>query len=199
MNKKRPALFCDRDGVINRMVKYPDGWDSPQKPQDVRLVSGIEKVIMWANKNKILVVEVSNQPGVAKGKMDQKTSDAIEAKVHLLLGREGAVIDKTYICPHHPKAVVPGLKKLCDCRKPKPGLLLQAAHELGIDLAGSVILGDKASDVEAGRSVGCKTIIFIHNEDAQNKVAESKKAKADYKIAEVAETIPILTKLLRSK
>jgi len=192
------ALFLDRDGVINRMVLYEDGWDSPQNTQDVALVDDIEKVISWANKKGIGVIEVSNQPGVAKGKMDQKTADAIGKRVHRLLRDSGAFIDKVYICPHHPEAVVPELKAVCDCRKPKPGLLIKAAEELQIDLGKSVFLGDKASDVEAGRKAGCKTIIFIHAEDSDGKVEEAKKVKADYRLFEIRKAIPIVEKMLKS-
>lgn len=192
------ALFLDRDGVINRMVKYNNGWDSPQSPEDVNLVDGVEKVIAWANKKGIPVIEVSNQPGVAKGKMDQKTSDAINKRIYRLLGDRGAFIDKVYICPHHPEAVVPQLKAVCDCRKPKPGLLIKAAKELKIDLGKSVFLGDKAKDVEAGRSAGCKTIIFIHARDTGDKVNEAKRAKADYRLFEIKEAIPIVETMLKS-
>lgn len=195
----KKALFLDRDGVINRMVKYKSGWDSPQKPQDVKLVNGIEKVISWANKNGILVIEVSNQPGVAKGKMDQKTSDDIEKRIQQLLKEKGSVIDWVYICPHHPEAIIPKLKKICDCRKPKPGLLLKAARELEIDLKKSLVIGDKDSDVEAAKSVACKTIIFIHNEDTENKIEESKKAKADYKISNISEATIIVEKIFKSE
>ena len=194
----KEALFLDRDGVINRMVKYNYGWDSPQNPQDVALVNDIEKVISWANKKGITLIEVSNQPGVAKGKMDQKTSDAIEKRVHQLLGDRGAFVDKVYICPHHPEAVVAQLKAVCDCRKPKPGLLIKAAEELKIDLGKSVFLGDKASDVQAGRGAGCKTIIFIHADDAGDKVEEAKRAKADYRLFEIRKAIPIVEKMLKS-
>jgi D-glycero-D-manno-heptose 1,7-bisphosphate phosphatase len=192
------ALFLDRDGIINRMVLYEGGWDSPQDPQDVVLVDDIEKVISWANKKGIVVIEISNQPGVAKGKMDQKTSDAIEERIHRLLGDGGAFIDKVYICPHHPQALVPGLKAVCNCRKPKPGLLIKAAEDLKIDLGISVFLGDKASDVEAGRNAGCKTIIFIHTQDDDDKLEEAKRAKADYRLFEIKEAIPILEKILKS-
>lgn len=188
----RGVLFIDRDGVINRMVRYYYGWDSPQKEKDVELVSNIEKVIFWANKNGIPVVEVSNQPGVAKGKMDQKTSDAIEAKVHLLLKYKGVYIDRKHICSHHPKAVVSRLRVICDCRKPKPGLLRQAAQELKIDLKKSIFLGDKASDIKAGRTCGCKTMVFLHKEDEEDKIEELKKIKADFSLLEITESIPIM-------
>lgn len=194
----KKAFFLDRDGVINRMVKYDYDWDSPQNPQDVRLVNGIEKVILWANKHKILVVEISNQPGVAKGKMSQEMSDVIEEKVHQLLKEKGVFVNKTYICSHHPQAVVPELKIVCDCRKPKPGLLLMASKELNLDLRKSVILGDKASDAEAGKNAGCKTVLFIHDEDVESKVEASKQAEADYKILGISEAVPILQKIFKS-
>ncbi|MCX6705198.1 MAG: HAD family hydrolase [Candidatus Woesebacteria bacterium] len=195
MNK---ALFLDRDGVINKMVKYDNGWDSPQNPNGVKLVNGTEKIISWANKNNILVVEISNQPGVAKGKMTQTMSDDVEKQIHLLLKKRGAVIDKVYFCPHHPEAVIPEFKKVCNCRKPKPGLLLRATKELKIDLTKSIMLGDKAGDVEAGKKAGCKTIIFIHNEDAKNKVDESKKVKADYKISKISDAINLIREEFKS-
>jgi histidinol-phosphate phosphatase family protein len=193
----KEALFLDRDGVVNRMVKYDYGWDSPQRLQDVKLVKGIEKVISWANQNKIPVIEVSNQPGVAKGKMTQDVSDVIEERVHRLLGEKESQINKTYICPHHPDAVIPELKIICDCRKPKPGLLIKAAGELSIDLKKSLILGDKENDVLAGKSAGCKTIIFVHNEDEDDKVADAKKVRADYSISEMSEALPILTEVFK--
>lgn len=183
------ALFLDRDGVINHMVLYDHGWDSPQKPQDVTLVKGIEKIISWANKNKVPVVVVSNQPGVAKGKMTQEISDAIEARTYELLKERGAVINKAYICPHHPEAVVPELKMICDCRKPKPGLLIRAARELGIDLGKSVMLGDKASDVEAGKTAGCKTILYFHKEDTPGKVTQAYNSKPSVMVKSHADAL----------
>ena len=189
MNK---ALFIDRDGIINHLVKYNSGWDSPQKPQDVKLVDGIEKVIVWANKQKILVIEISNQHGVAKGKMSQKTSDNIEKRVHYLLKEKGVFIDKAYICPHHPEAVVPKLTKDCDCRKPKPGLILQADKELGVNLSKSIFLGDNDSDVQAAKSARVKSIIYLHSENMPKKVKTAKLAKADFKVATIQETHQIL-------
>jgi len=195
----KKALFLDRDGVINRLVKYGNGWDCPQTPKDVKLVERIEKIIFWVNQNKILVVEISNQPGVAKGKIDQKTSDEIERKVHQLLKENGAFVDKTYICPHHPQAVVPELKKVCDCRKPKPGLILKASEELGINLKKSIFLGDKASDVNAAKNAGVKSLIYLHNEDESNKNEEAKRAQADFRASSVNETLQILKNFFKIK
>lgn len=186
INKKK-ALFIDRDGVMIHMIKYGYGWDSAQKPEDVRLVEGVEVVIGWVNKKGIPVVEISNQPGVAKGKMNQETSRAIEKRTHVLLAEKSARVDKAYICPH--------LINECSCRKPKPGLLLQAAKEFDIKLKESVFLGDKKSDIEAGKLVGCKTIVYLHNEDMAEKVEEAEKAKADYKIRSMKEVLTVLEKV----
>lgn len=193
------ALFIDRDGVINRMVKYGDNWDAPQKLQDVRLTKKIEKIISWANKNGILVVEVSNQPSVAKGKMDQKNSNEIEKKVQQLLADKGVFIDKAYICSHHPDAVVPELKKICDCRKPKPGLILRAARELGIKLEQSIFLGDKASDAAAAKNAGVKSLIYLHGEDEPNKTKRAKRATADFKTSSIRAVAQLVDSFFRSK
>lgn len=196
MNAKK-ALFLDRDGVVNHMVLYNGSWDSPQSPKDVKLVKGIEKVISWANKNKILVIEISNQPGVAKGKMTQKISDAIEKKIHQLLKLEGATVNKIYICPHHPKAVIPKLKRKCNCRKPNPGLFLKAAKELKIDLKKSVFLGDKASDVEAGQNAGCKTILYFHKEDVREKIEQALKSRPNVIVKNHITTLVEVKKFLK--
>lgn len=193
---KQSVLFLDRDGVINQMVAYPgdEPFDSPQKPEDVVLVDGIIDIIKWANDKNIPVVEITNQPGVAKGKMDQSKADAIESRVHQLLSEKNVFITKTYICPHHPRGIVPELTQECLCRKPKPGLLLQAASELNIDLSKSIFLGDGASDVEAGLTAKCQTIIYIHNLNLPKKVEEAKNAPANFKTNSLSLVIPILEK-----
>lgn len=193
---KRPALFLDRDGIINQMVSYPGAqpFDSPQTPSDVKLVNGIVDIIKWANDRGLLVIEVTNQPGVAKGKMSQTTANAIEARAHQLLTDRGVKIDKTYTCPHHPSGVYPQLAKKCDCRKPKPGLLLQASKQFNLDLTKSIILGDSLPDVGAGLAVGCKTIIYIHNHNLSNKVTEAHHAPADYQVTSLTQVIPLLEK-----
>lgn len=194
---ERAALFLDRDGTINKMVFYPqtNEYDSPQKPEDVKIINGIIQLIKWANQRNIPVLEVSNQPGKAQGKMTMESCQAIEQKVHKLLLENGAVIDKAYTCLHHPHGIVPELTTKCDCRKPKPGLLTQAAAEFKIDLASSVIIGDQASDIEAGRAVGCKTILLLHQENTSKKIQAANAAIADYKIESVSEAIPILEQL----
>jgi len=107
-----------------------------------------------------LLVLASNQPGVAKGNMKKRDFAAIDKKLDLLLGKGGARLDAKYYCPHHPNAKVPALRKKCACRKPKPGLLLKAARELGIDLRSSYMVGDGINDAKAGQAAGCKTVFI---------------------------------------
>jgi D-glycero-D-manno-heptose 1,7-bisphosphate phosphatase len=191
------VLFLDRDGVINRMVHYPHGWDSPQRASDVYLVPDIETIVLWANKRQIPVVLITNQPGVAKGKMTQKIADHIHQSIFNKLLAAGARIDKEYICPHHPNAVVPSLQSVCRCRKPSPGLLEMAAEEMDIDLSQSLFLGDKATDIIAGKSVGLKTILYIHSDDEPEKVTEALLSEADHHVDRLIDVIPILEEMFR--
>lgn len=192
----KKVLFIDRDGVINKMVLQKDGvFDSPQTVEQVNLVEGVSEIINWLNKKDIPVIEVSNQPGVAKGKMSMKTLEDIEEKVHALLEEKGVHINKIYRCFHHPEAVNNKWKVDCDCRKPNTGLLLQAASELGIDLSESAILGDNVSDMEAGKKVGSKTILFSHKNDLPQKIKVNQEYIPDFKVYSHEEVIPILIKL----
>lgn len=192
---KKRALFLDRDGVICHMVEYPTGFDSPQKVEDVKLIAGIENVIKLARSKKWTVIEISNQSGVAKGKQTPKLTSDIEAKVHSLLKESGVGIDAIYICQHHPQGVAPELAIECDCRKPKPGLLLKAVREHNIDLNSSIFYGDKASDVQARIAVGCKSMILLHDEDTPEKVLEAKNTPADFKVTSHKEACEIISKL----
>ena len=190
---KKRALFIDRDGVINLMVKsQTEGFDSPQRVNEVRLVKDIAEVISYCNKRKIPVIEISNQPGVAKGKMSLKQHEAIEKQVHTLLKEEGVYVDGVYICLHHPSAIIDKYKVECDCRKPKPGLLLQASSEMNINLKKSVFIGDNISDMKAGSSVGCQTILFFHENDTQEKDSKNKSYKASLKTTSHKETLELV-------
>lgn len=193
----KKAIFLDRDGIINKMVfnHKENVYDSPQSPFEVELVDGIEQIISWANKRSIPVIEVTNQPGIAKGKQNRLTLESIEKRVHNLLGEKGVKVDGVYRCLHHPLGVVPKLTRKCSCRKPKPGLLKKAAEDFKINLSKSVMIGDGAVDVEAGNAVGAKTIILLHNHDLPEKIIASQKALADYRIIALSEIIPILEKL----
>lgn len=192
---KKRALFLDRDGIICHLIKYSDGYDSPQRIEDVKLIDGIEKVIRVAKANNFLVIEASNQTGVAKGKQIQELSDAIEERVHTILQKKGVNIEAVYICQHHPQGVVPELGIICNCRKPAPGLLLKAAKEHNINLNASLVYGDKASDVQAAMAVGCRAILLLHDKDESKKVLEAKNTKADFKVKNHQEACKIISQL----
>src|SRR3989344_8814521 len=173
------ALFLDRDGIIKRMVLHEDSFGPPRSPSQVKLISQIVPIIHFANQRKIQVFEVTNKPGVAKGRMDEKTNSQIEAKIHELLKLQGVHIDKVYACMHHPDSIILKYKVICECRKPKPGLLKQAIKEFNIDSEKSLFLGDKATDVEAGQAAGMRTMLFLHDEDLTEKVIAAKKSTPD--------------------
>lgn len=194
----KKAVFLDRDGVINKMVLQENGiYDSPQAINQVELVEDIAKVINLLNKKGVPVIEVTNQPGVALGKMNWEVLEEIEGKVHFLLKQQGALVDKIYRCFHHPKSKDKKLKIMCDCRKPNPGLLLRAAKELSLDLSNSFFIGDNATDMEAGKAVGCNTILFFHSFDLAKKIAIKKASKYNFIVNSHRETISILMKVLK--
>jgi len=161
------AVFLDRDGVINAAPYNPvEGkLDSPYALEDFRLLPGVTAAVRRINSLGFPAVVVSNQPGVAKGKCDRAFLGALDHLLHWELAREGAYLDAIYYCLHHPQAQVESLRHSCDCRKPQPGLLLQAARELNINLSGSYMVGDSPTDVAAGRAVGCRTILVSDADD----------------------------------
>jgi D-glycero-D-manno-heptose 1,7-bisphosphate phosphatase len=155
----RSAAYLDRDGVINAMVETSAGIDSPQRPEDFELLPGAAGAIRRLNDLGLAVVVVSNQPGIAKGKSSPALLSATTDLLHAKLAAEGAAVDAVYYCLHHPDAVVSEYKAVCDCRKPRPGMLLAAAAEHDLDLSRSWMVGDQDRDIEAGRSAGVETIL----------------------------------------
>ncbi len=120
---------------------------------------------------------VTNQPVIARGETTLAELDEIHRKMETLLGLEGAFVDGVYFCPHHPEKGFPGerpeYKIVCDCRKPKPGMLLRAAADLNIDLAASWMVGDGKNDVEAGRNAGCRTALIGAQDFGQTATVDS--------------------------
>jgi D-glycero-D-manno-heptose 1,7-bisphosphate phosphatase len=155
------AAFIDRDGVVNELVSDPDSGlpESPLEPGAVRLIPGAAAGLRRLAAAGWLLVGVSNQPAAAKGKATLAQVHSVQARVLELLGREGARFDDFKLCLHHPDAVVPDLRRQCDCRKPAPGMLLDAARQHRIDLRESWIIGDTDSDILAGQSAGCRTLL----------------------------------------
>lgn len=159
MNK---AVFLDRDGVINEMVYHTDHGiiDSPFTVEQFRLLPNVHESIKEFRDMGFKVILVSNQPGVAKGHMTRQTFDKIRQHMLSELTRNGAVLDAEYYCFHHPEASEKELKQYCECRKPKPGFLQQAALEMDIDLRYSWMIGDGLTDIQAGKAAGCRTILI---------------------------------------
>jgi D-glycero-D-manno-heptose 1,7-bisphosphate phosphatase len=157
----RKAALLDRDGVINQDKAYVHRWE------DFEFVPGaIEGMKKLQDAGYALVI-VTNQSGLARGYYTEKQYQALtnHLKQHLL--EQGVKIDGVYHCPHHPKGSVHGLAVDCDCRKPKPGLLLQAANELGLSLHNSVLIGDKPSDIEAARAAGVGRAYSVESDNAE--------------------------------
>jgi D-glycero-D-manno-heptose 1,7-bisphosphate phosphatase len=151
----RKACFLDRDGVVIEEENYISD------PARVRLCAGVVPALKKLRAADWLLVVVSNQAGIARGLFGPKALEAVQTRIDKLLKAEGVIIDAWYNCPHHPKGSVQEFAVDCECRKPKPGMLLQAAKEHGIDLKKSVIIGDKISDVEAGFNAGCKKAALV--------------------------------------
>jgi D-glycero-D-manno-heptose 1,7-bisphosphate phosphatase len=147
------AFFLDRDGVIIEDAHYLADADQ------VRLLPGAAAAIAQLNRAGVAVVVVTNQSGVARGLFPESRIAEVHQRLDELLAREGARIDRYYHCPHHPTEGVGAYRRDCDCRKPRPGMLLRAAAELGLDLSASWMVGDKLSDAQAAHAAGCRTVL----------------------------------------
>lgn len=169
LSQPQKAIFLDRDGVINRYVGFLRDID------EFELIDGVAEAIRCINNSGYLCIVVTNQPVIARGEVSWDELDMIHAKMETLLGREGAYIDDVYVCPHHPDSGYEGeieeLKIDCDCRKPKPGMLLQAAKEYNIDLSQSWMIGDSKRDIQAGKNVGCRTTL-LHGNGAESDTGD---------------------------
>ena len=170
----RPAAFIDRDGTLNEFVPDPVSGlpESPLRVADVRLIEGAAAAARELAQAGFALVCVSNQPAAAKGKVSLEQLLAVHERVLELLRKEGVQLDGFRLCLHHPEGVVAELSGPCACRKPAPGMLLDAAEELGLDLASSWMLGDTDSDVVAGHAAGCRTVLIEHPGSAHKRVAE---------------------------
>jgi D,D-heptose 1,7-bisphosphate phosphatase len=161
LNKKnkRPAIFLDRDGTINEEVNLLN------KPEQLRLIEGAAEAIRLINKSDYLAIIVTNQPVIARNLCSIEELEYIHASLETLIGKEGAYINAIYYCPHHPDKGFPEerpeYKIECECRKPKPGMLLQAAKDWNIDLSKSYMIGDSNRDLKVGQYAGCKNSILI--------------------------------------
>lgn len=170
LSKKQKAIFLDRDGTLNKYVGFLTDIDKLQ------LIDGVTEAIKKINDSQYLAIVITNQPVVARGEVSFDELDEIHNKLETLLGKDGAYLDAIYYCPHHPHSGYEGevkeLKFDCECRKPKPGLILQAAKDFNIDLSNSFMIGDSESDVLCGNNAGCKSFL-INNNNSLNNIIDS--------------------------
>lgn len=156
LKNKQKAIFLDRDGTINKYVGFLRSID------DMELLPDVAEAIKLINKSGYLAIVITNQPVIARGEVTVPELQEIHNKMETLLGKDRAYIDGLYYCPHHPHKGYEGevveLKIDCDCRKPKPGLIIEAAKDYNIDLEQSWVIGDSDSDVQAGEAAGCKSM-----------------------------------------
>ncbi len=156
MNK---AVFLDRDGTINVDKAYLF------KPEDFVWIKGAKGAIKYAHDKGYLVIIVTNQSGVARGYFGEDDVKALHKFINDELQKINTKIDAFYYCPHHPEASALKYKVECNCRKPKSGMILQAAKDYNIDLSSSWIFGDKERDILAGKNAGVKGAIFNSEDD----------------------------------
>lgn len=155
------AVFLDRDGILNELQPDPltGQPESPLSVAAVSLMPDAASSVRRLREAGYLLIGVTNQPAAAKGRITVDEQDKIHQRVLELLDQENASLDAWRLCPHHPLGTIPALTKACSCRKPAPGMVVDAASEFDIDLSSSWIVGDSDSDVAAGKAAGTRTVL----------------------------------------
>ena len=184
LKNKQKAVFLDRDGTINKYVGFLRNIDQ------FELIPGVADAIKKINASGYLCIVVTNQPVIARGEVTVDELDTIHKKMETELGLAGAYVDGLYYCPHHPhkgyEGEIPELKFDCDCRKPKPGMLLKAAEDFNVDLEQSYMVGDGENDVKAGLAAGCKAVL-INGEGTDSKIGDFGQLDTVASVAEFVE------------
>jgi D-glycero-D-manno-heptose 1,7-bisphosphate phosphatase len=170
----KAAVFLDRDGVLIEEVSYLASMNH------LALFPWTTDSIRALNRAGLPVIVVTNQSGIARGLFDERFVDEVHREISARLAMGGARIDAYYYCPHHPVGSVAAYARACDCRKPKPGLIVRAAAELGLDPARSFVVGDKWSDVELADAAGARGVLVRtgHGADEQARPHQGKGADA---------------------
>ena len=180
------AIFLDRDNTIIDDPGYIN------HPDQVKLLDGAAQALVQLKAMGYKLIVVSNQSGVARGIVTEKTLSEIHDRLKQLLAENGAYLDGIYYCPYHPEGSIAKYRRQSDLQKPKPGMLLKAANEMDIDLSLSWMIGDSARDIEAGHQAGCRTILiekYQHFEpNRPNRTAP------DYKAVNMKEAVNIIKK-----
>ncbi|MBV9231615.1 MAG: HAD family hydrolase [Chloroflexi bacterium] len=149
----RRALFLDRDGTLVHASHYPS------RPEHLRLYENIGPDLYALQEMGFSLVVITNQSGIARGYFTEADLQLMHEHLSAQLARSGVQLSAIYHCPHHPDGAIPELSIRCDCRKPRPGMLLRAARDLDLDLQHSWFVGDILDDIEAGNRAGCNTVL----------------------------------------
>ena len=181
----RRAIFLDRDGTVCEEVGYVDLLER------IRLIEGSAEAIRRANESGFQTVIVTNQAGVARGRLSEDLVGEAHDRLRELLAADGARLDGIYYCPHHPDVGGERYRKCCDCRKPSPGMLRQARDEMGVDLGSSYLVGDSIRDIEAGHQVGATTILVRtgHGQKQLERPSEDWRIRPDHIAKDLSEAI----------
>lgn len=171
------AAFIDRDGVINRDHGHV------HREEDFELLPGALEGLRLLQDAGFALVVVTNQAGIAKGMYDEARLRALHGHMERMLEQAGVHLERIYHCPHHPQATVPAYRCACKCRKPRPGMLLRAEADLGIAMQRSVLVGDKRSDIEAGRAAGVALCLLVRS---GHPVSDDDIASADACLSDLA-------------
>ncbi len=158
---KKKAVFLDKDGTLVEDVPYSCDVNR------IRLMPGVRQGLRRLDAAGYLLIVVSNQSGVAHGLFSAEALSGVEMKLRALLADADIRLDGFYYCPHHPDGRIPAYATACDCRKPSPGLFMQATSDWAIDLTASWMVGDILHDVEAGRRAGCRTILLDNGHETE--------------------------------
>jgi D-glycero-D-manno-heptose 1,7-bisphosphate phosphatase len=196
--RKNRAVFVDRDGVLNDLVynKEEGQLGSPFSARQLRVFPYVaESINRIRDELGFKVIVISNQPGVAKRQFAPSELESMNRKIRNELKGKGSSLDAEYYCLHHPSALVRKYRIVCDCRKPKPGLLLKAAREHRLDLIRSYFVGDGLVDVKAGKSAGCRTILVGRMTTFLSMMMEEEHATPDYMVPSLKEVPDLLRTL----
>ncbi len=184
MEPKRKCIFLDRDGVL------VEDHGLLLEAGAFRVLPGVPQALRRLQAAGFALVVVSNQAVVARGLLGEADLLALQAALERLLQAQGApALDGFYYCPHHPAATLPAYRIDCDCRKPRPGLLLQAARELGLDLQASFMVGDRPTDLQAGHRAGCRALWVRTGRHSDLPIETTEKLAPDVPVAFVGDTL----------
>lgn len=184
MSSKAKAAFIDRDGVINEERNYV------HRIEDFVLLPGVAQGLIQLREAGFLLIVVTNQAGIARGYYSQNDLNQLHEHFREQLALYDITLDAIYFCPHHPQGNVKELAIKCECRKPSPGMLLQAAKDFNLDLSRSILIGDKLTDLQAGQRAGVGRTVIV---ESGRFVEPSVRLVADFAALDLLAAAQLLT------